>query len=102
MKGKIKNPFLVRWLEGWSFQLVLIGGTVKIEARGFGICLSTSIEPNESPQSAADRLVLSEDQRRKSLQRLWTKGDTMNCLPEVSSSTLKIIECVELESVESK
>ena len=55
------NPFSVRWLAGWTFQTVLMGGTVQVEAHGFGICLRTPVLPGESPVTAADRLVLAPD-----------------------------------------
>ena len=61
------NPFRLRWLQGWTFQVVLMEGHVKVEAHGFGICLRTAVMPGESPQAAADRLVLSEDRRRRAL-----------------------------------
>ena len=44
----MNNPFRVRWLEGWTFQTVLIGGRALIEAYGFGVCLRTEIEAGES------------------------------------------------------
>ena len=68
------NPFSVRWLEGWTFQTVLMEGTVQVEAHGFGICLRTPVLPGESPVTAADRLVLTEDQRRKTLRAAWLRG----------------------------
>ena len=67
------NPFRLQWLKGWLFQLVLMEGDIKIEAHGFGVCLQTALEPGESPRSAADRLVLAEDKRRKSLHHSWIK-----------------------------
>ena len=65
------NPFNLHWLEGWHFAIVLMDGDVKIEATGFGICLRTSLLPGESPKTAADRLVLAEDRRRKTLHNCW-------------------------------
>ena len=67
----MNNPFRVRWLEGWTFQTVLIGGRALIEAYGFGVCLRTDIEADESPNEAADRLVLVEDRLRRSLRNTW-------------------------------
>jgi hypothetical protein len=49
-------------------------GTVQVEAHGFGICLRTPVLPGESPVTAADRLVLTEDQRRKTLRAAWLRG----------------------------
>ncbi len=68
------NPFYVRWLKGWTFQLVLMEGKVQVEAQGFGICLRTALLHGETPQSAADRLVLEEDKRRHALHQAWLKG----------------------------
>lgn len=71
------NPFSVRWLAGWTFQTVLMEGQVQVEAHGFGICLRTPVLPGESPVSAADRLVLAEDQRRRALHNAWLKGERL-------------------------
>ena len=71
------NPFWIRWLRGWTFQVVLMEGKVQVEAHGFGICLRTAMEPGESPQAAADRLVLAEDRRRRALHQAWINGQTM-------------------------
>ena len=46
----------------------------QVEAHGFGICLRTAMEPGESPQAAADRLVLAEDRRRRALHQAWING----------------------------
>ena len=70
------NPFRIRWLQGWIFQLVIMEGKVQVEAHGFGICLRTAVLPGESPRSAADRLVLAEDRRRRALHKAWIKGQT--------------------------
>ena len=67
------NPFQVRWLQGWTFEVVLMEGHVQVEATGFGICLRTRIYPGESPQGAADRLVLAEDRRRRALHQAWIR-----------------------------
>ena len=71
------NPFRLRWLQGWTFQVVLMEGHVQVEAVGFGICLRTAVLPGESPQAAADRLVLSEDRRRRALHNAWLRGQDM-------------------------
>lgn len=68
------NPFRVRWLEGWTFQTVLLGGRLTIEAYGFGVCLRGEIAPGESPREAVDRLVLAEDRLRRSLRNAWKRG----------------------------
>ena len=41
------NPFYIKWNKGWSFILFLEGGTANIEARGFGISITTKIEKGE-------------------------------------------------------
>ena len=71
------NPFRLRWLQGWTFQVVLMEGHVQVEAHGFGICLHTAVMPGESPKAAADRLVLSEDRRRRALHNAWLHGQEM-------------------------
>ena len=76
------NPFSVRWLAGWTFQTVFMEGRVQVEAHGFGICLRTPVQPGESPAAAADRLVLSEDQRRRALHKAWLRNQR---LPETAS-----------------
>ena len=67
----MSNPFIVRWLKEWEFQIVLMDGSVNIEGYGLGICLRTSLLPGESPKLAADRLVLKENERRRSLYKSW-------------------------------
>ena len=73
----MSNPFRIRWLRGWTFQIVFMEGKVQVEAHGFGICLRTALNPGESPNSAADRLVLAEDRRRRALYQAWIKGQTI-------------------------
>jgi hypothetical protein len=68
------NPFRLRWLEGWTFQVVLMEGHVQVEAQGFGITLRTPVFPQEAPQTAADRLVLDEDRRRRAMRQAWLRG----------------------------
>ena len=76
------NPFYVRWLQGWTFQLVLMEGKVQVEAHGFGICLRTALLHGETPQDAADRLVLEEDTRRHALHQAWLKGQAVPTHPD--------------------
>ena len=71
------NPFRLRWLQGWTFQVVFMDGAVQVEAQGFGIRLRTALLQGESPQRAADRLVLAEDQRRRALHQAWLRGQYM-------------------------
>ena len=80
------NPFRLRWLQGWTFQVVLMEGHVQVEAHGFGICLRTAVMPGESPQAAADRLVLSEDRRRRALHNGWLRGQDVAQPTEVSTT----------------
>ena len=81
------NPFRLRWLEGWTFQVVLMEGHVQIEAQGFGITLRTPVRPQETPQAAADRLVLDEDRRRRAMRQAWIRGqDAMSTSKETRYS----------------
>ena len=73
----MSNPFRLRWLQGWTFQIVLMEGHVQVEAHGFGICIRTAVLPGETPHSAADRLVLAEDRRRRALHHAWLKGQDL-------------------------
>ena len=79
------NPFRLRWLQGWTFQVVFMEGHVQVEAHGFGICLRTAVLPGESPQTAADRLVLAEDRRRRALHSASLEA-TSGSGPETSGS----------------
>ena len=69
-----KNPFYLTWNKGWSFILFLEGGVAKIEARGFGISITSSIKKGESPVESADRLIVKEQRRRKSIYYSWIKS----------------------------
>ncbi len=92
------NPFRIRWLQGWTFQLVLMEGKLQVEAHGFGICLRTSVHPGESPRSAADRLVLAEDRRRRALHKAWIKGQA---LPRTGGSDLPPLDGAISEAPDS-
>ena len=61
-----RNPFYLGWNKGWSFLFFLEGGIAKIEAKGFGISITTKVEKGESPLESADRLVSKEQRIRKS------------------------------------
>ena len=61
-----RNPFYLGWNKGWSFLFYLEGGIAKIEAKGFGISITTKVEKGESPLESADRLVSKEQRIRKS------------------------------------
>lgn len=51
------NPFQLRWMDGWTFQTVIMDGCVQVEAQGHGQWLRSALEPGETPMQAADRLV---------------------------------------------
>ena len=69
-----RNPFNLEWNKGWSFLIFLEGGIAKIEAKGFGISITTKIEKGESPAESADRLVLKEQRIRKSRYYSWVRS----------------------------
>ena len=66
-----QNPFYLGWNQGWSFLFYLEGGIAKIEAKGFGISITTNIKEGESPSESADRLVSKEQRLRKSRYYSW-------------------------------
>ena len=68
-----RNPFYLGWNKGWSFLFFLEGGIAKIEAKGFGISITTKVEKGESPLESADRLVLKEQRIRKSRYNSWIR-----------------------------
>lgn len=92
------NPFSVRWLAGWTFQTVFMEGAVQVEAHGFGICLRTPVLAGESPLSAADRLVLAEDRRRRALHNAWLRGGQLPSNAEVPALSDAVPE-TELQPV---
>ena len=65
---------------GWLFNkksgllIFFEGGIAKIEAKGFGISITTKVEEGESPLESADRLVLKEQKIRKSRYYSWVKS----------------------------
>ena len=69
-----QNPFYLEWNKGWSFLFFLEGGIPKIEAKGFGISITTKIKQGESPLESADRLVLKEQRIRKSRYYSWVNS----------------------------
>ena len=46
-------------------------GGVYIEAKGLGVLIRKPFSATESPFTAADKLVYSEDKNRKSLFNTW-------------------------------
>ncbi len=102
------NPFYVRWLQGWTFQLVLMEGKVQVEAHGFGICIRTALLHGETPQDAADRLVLEEDTRRHALHQAWLKGQAapahsneLPCFAETPTSAPESLVVVQHKTLVS-
>ena len=69
-----RNPFYLGWNKGWSFLFFLEGGIAKIEAKGFGISITTKVEKGESPLESADRLVSKEQRIRKSRYYSWLRS----------------------------
>ena len=69
-----RNPFYLGWNKGWSFLFFLEGGIAKIEAKGFGISITTKVEKGESPLESADRLVSKEQRIRKSRYYCWVRS----------------------------
>jgi hypothetical protein len=84
----MSNPFQLRWLQGWSFQTVLMEGHVQIEALGYGIRLRTPLLAGESPGLGADRLVFQEDRHRRSLYHAWRRGQLQFPLPAPTREVL--------------
>ena len=56
------------------FLFFLEGGIAEIEAKGFGISITTKVEKGESPLESADRLVSKEQRIRKSRYYSWIKS----------------------------
>ena len=69
-----RNPFYLEWNKGWSFLLFIEGGIPKIEAKGFGISITTKVEKGESPSESADRLVAKEQKIRQSRYFSWVRS----------------------------
>ena len=70
------NPFSIYWNKNWTFQIVHMEGGIHIEAKGLGVLLRKPFLANESPLTAADNLVYSEDKNRKSLFNSWKSKKT--------------------------
>tara|TARA_B100000579_G_scaffold194425_1_gene158850 strand:+ start:389 stop:619 length:231 start_codon:yes stop_codon:yes gene_type:complete len=65
------NPFSIYWNKYWTFQIVHMEGGIYIEAKGMGTQIRKPLLATESPFTAADNLVYSEDKNRKSLFNSW-------------------------------
>ena len=69
-----RNPFYLGWNKGWSFLFFLEGGIAIIEAKGFGISITTKVKYGESAVESADRLVSKEQRIRKSRYSSWVRS----------------------------
>ncbi len=67
----MRNTFSIYWNKNWTFQIVHMEGGIHIEAKGLGILIRKPLLATESPLTAADNLVYSEDKNRKSLFNSW-------------------------------
>ena len=65
------NPFSIYWNKNWTFQIVHMEGGIYIEAKGLGVLIRKPLLATESPFTAADNLVHSEDKNRKFLFNSW-------------------------------
>ena len=70
------NPFSIYWNKNWTFQIVHMEGGIYIEAKGLGVLIRKPLLANESPLTAADDLVHSEDKNRKFLLNSWKSQRT--------------------------
>tara|TARA_B100000700_G_C14266085_1_gene499324 strand:+ start:170 stop:343 length:174 start_codon:yes stop_codon:yes gene_type:complete len=53
-------------------------GGIYLEAKGLGILIRKPFLPTESPLTAADNLIYSEDKNRKSLFNSWKSNKVRN------------------------
>ena len=70
------NPFTIYWNKNWTFQIVHMEGGIYIEAKGLGVLIRKPLLATESPFTAADSLVHSEDKNRKFLFNSWKSKRT--------------------------
>ncbi len=70
------NPFSIYWNKNWTFQIVHMEGGIYIEAKGLGVLIRKPLLATESPFTAADNLVRSEDKNRKFLFNSWKSKRT--------------------------
>ena len=70
----LKNPFSIGWNKGWTFLFFLEGGAAKIEARGYGISITTKIKNGETPFESADRLIFKEQRMRRTRYISWNRS----------------------------
>ena len=67
----MRNPYSIYWNKSWTFRIVHMEGGIYIEAKGLGVLIRKPLLATESPLTAADNLVYSEDKNRKSLFNSW-------------------------------
>ncbi|WP_038653840.1 hypothetical protein [Prochlorococcus sp. MIT 0801] len=67
----MNNPFSIYWNKNWTFQIVHMEGGIYIEAKGLGVLIRKPLLATESPLTAADDLVHSEDKNRNFLFNSW-------------------------------
>ena len=72
----MNNPFNIYWNKNWTFQIVHMEGGIYIEAKGLGVLIRKPLLATESPFTAADNLVHSEDKNRKFLFNSWKSKRT--------------------------
>ncbi|WP_269611130.1 copper-binding protein [Prochlorococcus marinus] len=72
------NPFTIDWNKNWTFQIVHMEGGIYLEAKGMGVLIRKPFLATESPFTAADNLVYSEDKIRKSLFKSWKSKKISN------------------------
>ena len=72
----MSNPFSIYWNKNWTFQIVHMEGGIYIEAKGLGVLIRKPLLATESPFTAADNLVHSEDKNRKFLFNSWKSKRT--------------------------
>ena len=70
----IEIPSIQFGIKVGIFYFFSEGGIPKIEAKGFGISITTKIEKGESLLESADRLVSKEQRIRKSRYYSWIKS----------------------------
>ena len=64
----------MNWQRLKVIRIALIKKFAKIEAKGFGISITTKVENGESPLESADRLVSKEQKIRKSRYYSWVRS----------------------------
>ena len=97
-----------RWLQGWTFQVVLMEGHVQVEAHGFGIRLRTAVLPGEVLRALLIDLFSPRIVVAGLFITAWLRGQELNQptdLPTTSpqaSSNETLISLVVVEQDSSK